>query len=395
MARPVRALDRWSRAAAVLGASFTLAWTAPTMADTSSAPAGSDPPSLLILAGSSLTGYRLAPELLASLERGRVPVPDTLPFVLPPDVLALGETLSLGEPVFSHPLPGEAAEVLAPRRRGEPLYAATRGGLARFDLSAPAHPPAMLLAGWDLCAVATLGDGTILALERGYDEDFRGAVPAPLLALSPDGGGVPDTLAVCSAGSMRILVAPGDTLLWITRINGRTLDRIRLRGGVWEKREIAIVPQVWNEDRFSLRIGVAPYGDGVLVLDQGRGQRPRLLQLGAEGPDRELYIWPRGFRPYNSAWAPGDSLLVLNGVTNLSLLDLSASGQYSYTPGGTTTCAGVSFDGGWLALSYVQEGGTHSVIELRRRGGYGVARVRQEGVALFAHFIPRSVAPLR
>jgi len=396
---------RWRRYAPVAIAALLAAWLATerggafvgssraatplTSSPDAAAPAGSPArPPLLLVAGSSLTGYAPSPDLWAELAADAVPLADTLPFLFPPGAEASSETLSLGDPVFSHPLPGPLAELRPPARAGEPVYAATRAGLVRFDPTQPKRPPELLLPGWDLASLAVLGDGTVLLLERNYGEDLRTAVPAPLLAWRPETTQAPETLAVCTAGATRLLVAPGDSVVWVTRLFGRTIDRIARREGAWEKREVAVVPRVWNEDRFDLRIGFTPYGNDVLLLDQGRGMRPRLLAIDASGGTRPLYTWARGLRTTNAAFAPQESLLVLNGITNLSLLRLGPSGEWSYSTGSTVTSTGLTADGRWIALAALDPAGERTAIHLRCRGSARLASARLRDVISAMYFLP-------
>ena len=323
------------------------------------------------VAGDTLRLFPVPAELRATLS------PDSIPLVVPFLERATGETLALGSPVLTWPLPGRAVEFIPPRAEGDPAYLVTRAGAVRFHPDAPSRRPEVLLPGWDLVSGTVRADGTLLLLERTIDEQGGGALPAHLFAIDPERGDLhPDTAAVCAAGSMRILAAPGDTLLWITRFNGRTADRLALRDGRWHRMEISIVPKAaWREERWNLRQGFVSPEHGVMVVDAGRGARPRLLAIDAWGGPLELYTWKRGVQPLNGSFAPEKGFLLLNAVTNLSLLDLERKAELSFALPLFVTATALSRDGEWVLTAAQSREAPRSEIQLRRRGSPRAAEV--------------------
>lgn len=331
----------------------------------------------IAVAGDTLRLFPVSAQLRATLARDIVPSPDSIPLVVPFLEWASGETLAFGAPVLTFPLPGRAVEFIPPRADGEPAYLLTRAGVVRFHPDAPSRRPEVLLPGWDLVSGTVRADGTLLLLERTFDEQGGGALPAHLLAIDPGRSeAFPDTAAVCAAGSMRILAAPGDTLLWITRFNGRTADRLALRDGRWRRMEISIVPKAgWREERWNLRQGFVSPEHGVLVVDAGRGARPRLLAIDAWGGPQELYTWKRGVQPLNGSFAPGGGFLMLNAITNLSLLDLERKAELSFALPLLVLATALSRDGNWVLTAAQSREAPRSEIQLRRRGSPRAAEV--------------------
>lgn len=335
------------------------------------------PESFWVLAvGDAITAFHASPSLLRTLERDRETIPDSLPFLIPPDAAETAETLSLGDPIFRHPLPGPATDLLLPETPGGLVYVTTRKGLVQFDPARASRAPELFLPGWDLSAVERMRDGTLLVLERAYDDALRGALPAHLFTLRPGVDALPDTALVCSAGSRELVWAPGDSLLWVPRISGRTLDRVVHRDGRWEMSEIVVVPKVWNEEQLGLYPAFAPPGGNVLLVENGRGQRPRLREIDPAGRTKVLYDWKRGVRPINGAYAPQGHLLILNGVTTFNIVDTEHWTGYDQNLVLLTLSVTVSPDGAWIVTSGMnRDQQPRSEILLRRRGSPRAAQV--------------------
>jgi hypothetical protein len=359
------------------------------------AEAPSSPESFWVLAvGNAITAFDASPRLLRTLERDREAIPDSLPFLIPPNAAETAETLSLGDPIFRHSLPGPATDLLLPETPGGLVYVATRRGLVQFDPAHAGRAPELLLPGWDLSAVERMRDGTLLVLERAYDDQMRGALPAHLFTLRPGVDALPDTALVCSAGSRELVWAPGDSLLWVPRINGRTLDRVVHRDGRWEKSEVVVVPKVWNEEQLGLYPAFASPGGDVLLVENGRGQRPRLREIDPAGRTKVLYDWKRGVRPISGAYAPEGHLLVLNGVTSLSIVDTEHWTAYDQNVVQYNISVALSPDGAWIVtsgLSRDQE--PRSEVLLRRRGSPRAALVWLNDPVAITALLPAPARP--
>ena len=155
------------------------------------------------------------------------------------------------EPVATTKLPKIAVQILLPTPKEPRTLVITRAGVVPMRPHRPTKTSEILLPGWDFAQGARAADGTIYLLERTFDEALQGALPAPLCSWN-GGNEQPDTIATCTEGSSAIVLAPGDSLIWVSRLKGRTIDRVVRREGHWSRQEVAIVPpdafleEAWN-----------------------------------------------------------------------------------------------------------------------------------------------------
>jgi hypothetical protein len=265
---------------------------------------------VLLAAGQTLSAYSVPPEFVAG---GGDPAAATFPT----SQVQTDELSPAFQEIFSVPLLGAASEIALFPGRADSFVVTTERGLylCRFGVDPSAKTPELqlLLGGSDLVGAEIAADGQIYTLERPSPRQEGGSEPHELFVLRPGAYDDPVHLGYTSPESSNLYLAPGDSLLWIPRRLGRTLDRAIRRQGAWSIAEVAIPEgSQHTEDQFwALNVILPRAQGGPLLIEQARGLPPRLSALEPSGKTRTVAEWNRWISAKGTAIdAKGDELAV-------------------------------------------------------------------------------------
>lgn len=367
-----------------LGVALIFALTAaPAAGPAAAAPAarpGSAAPLYLWAAGRDAVAFPLSPELLKDLSKG-VAATSSRALPLHPDLNgAPADTIALPKPLITAPLPKGATQILLPEGKDSRTLVLTRAGIVPLDVAHPEQTGDLLLSGQDIAQGARAADGTIYLLERAYDERLRVALPSLLLAWT-GASAPPDTATLCTKGSLGLVLAPGDSVIWVTRRKGRAVDRLSRQEGGWSRREVQLVPPVpVDEERWGIGSAFADPPRRSIFVSQARGMDPDLLEVLADGSTRTLYTWRTGLSCVNGVLASQRRLLILNGTTMMSVLDLETLREWNVAVSRPVTAVAATPDADWVATASLTADRSATIVELRRRGSARTATARIEGM---------------
>jgi hypothetical protein len=338
----------------------------------------------LVTVGETVNAYAIPAEMLDRLREPRGPeTPSGRP--------AHSDTLELPKPVIRHILPVSAVAVV-PGPGPESFLVATRRGVLFFDLSA-SRTPKTFLESADVAALQGAADGTYYALLRTWTSDVQATqtVPAPILSFRIDSSAPPDTIAKAHPGSANLCLAHGDSVLWVPRLFGRTLDRFIRAGGRWDQGEV-VLPQGPLQPRLDklwvLRVIVNPGVGDPYLFEQARGTRPRLLALDRSGGPRELHMWDHGFQGLGLAVARKGDMVLVNALSNMSSIEISGDKETYVQLADACSAVALSEDGIWVLRAEVPLAQERTRIELTPFWGGKVAIAWLDGAVDAVRFLP-------
>lgn len=270
--------------------------------------------------------------------------------------------------------PSAGAGEILPLEDGSCLVAHA-GGLDRIGRGSAQSSTNFRMRGRVFDGVERSSDGTLYLLEHPPGGPDSG-VPHALVRRDA-GSGTLDTLALASPAAYDVHLAAGDSVFWIPRLSGRTLDRVRRsREGGWITEEVRIASGSGEggprDDAFWLLRLVFPLEDGnVWLLEQARGDAPRLRLLASDGTSRDVHRFSFPFQARNGALAESTRWLVLNaGRAFFTYTPETGEGTMLRLPANASAVA-VPPEGDILAVA--MEGGAHkSTLRLYRSGSESV-----------------------